>query len=223
MRRHFLAKNSSSSSASHPPSVYRREGHDTPIEIRLREVRQLFHTLDPAPFREKDLDDDAERYLLEACQEAGARHKLRLVVYLPASEAANDAAHTLPDAVHNYFAYRERELRLDLIRLLRYGAVCLGIGVAFLMACLGLRRAGRTHAGLRQSDRGRGYAHSRLGGHVASDRGPALWLVAARPPASPLATPFFGYSGRGSRNGLRRIPRRRGVLINFWRHDSSCG
>jgi hypothetical protein len=88
----------------------------------LREVRQLFHTLDPAPFREKDLDDDAERYLLEAYQEAGTP-----------SEAATDAAHNLPDAVHNYYADRERELRLDLIRLLRYGAVCLGIGVAFLI------------------------------------------------------------------------------------------
>jgi hypothetical protein len=122
-------------------SVYRREGEDTLIEIRLREVRQLFHTLDPAPFREKDLDDGAERYLTEACQEAGLRRRLRLVVHLPAAEAASDAARTLPDAVHHYFAYREHQLRLDLIRLLRYGAVSLAIGVAFLMACLGLRHA----------------------------------------------------------------------------------
>jgi hypothetical protein len=54
--------------------------------------------------------------------------------------APSDAAQTLPDAVHNYFSHRERELRLDLIRLLRYEAVSLGIGVAFLMMCLGLRR-----------------------------------------------------------------------------------
>jgi hypothetical protein len=76
----------------------------------------------------------------QACQEAGARRALRLVVYLPASEAASAATHTLPDAMDNYFTYRERELRFDLIRLLRYGAVSLGIGVAFLMMCLGLRR-----------------------------------------------------------------------------------
>jgi hypothetical protein len=122
-------------------SIYRREGEDTLIEIRLREVRQLFHTLDPAPFREKDLDDSAEQYLTEACQEVGARRQLRLVVHLPVSEAASEAARTLPDAVHNYFAYRERQLRKDLIRLLRYGAVSLIIGVAFLVACLGLRHA----------------------------------------------------------------------------------
>jgi hypothetical protein len=54
-------------------SAYRREGDHTLIEIRLREVRQLFHTLDPAPFREKDLDEGAEEYLIEACREVGSR------------------------------------------------------------------------------------------------------------------------------------------------------
>jgi len=120
--------------------IYRREGSDTLIEIRLREIRQLFHTLDPAPFREKDLDEAAEQYLLEACREAGAHRPLRLVVHLPQSEAASEAAHTLADAIHNYFAYRERQLRADMRRLLRYGAVSFVIGLGFLMACLGLRR-----------------------------------------------------------------------------------
>ena len=32
-------------------AAYRREGDHTLIEIRVREIRQLFHTLDPAPFR----------------------------------------------------------------------------------------------------------------------------------------------------------------------------
>jgi hypothetical protein len=120
--------------------IYRREGNDTLIEIRLREVRQLFHTLDPAPFREKDLDETAEQYLLEACREAGTRRPLRLVVHLPQSEAESAAARTLADAIHNYFAYRERQLRADILRLLRYGAVSFVIGFGFLMACLGLRR-----------------------------------------------------------------------------------
>jgi hypothetical protein len=121
-------------------SAYRQEGGDTLVEIRLREVRQLFHTLDPAPFREKDLDDAAERYLLEACREAGGRRPLRLVVHLPSPEAEGEAARTLADAVHNYFAYRERQLRADILQMLRYGAVSFIIGLAFLVACLALRR-----------------------------------------------------------------------------------
>jgi hypothetical protein len=122
-----------------PAPVYRQEGNDTLIEIRLREARQLFHTLDPAPFREKDLDEAAEQYLLEACREAGTHRPLRLVVHLPQAEAESDAARTLADAVHNYFAYRERQLRADTLRLLRFGAISFVIGFGFLMACLGLR------------------------------------------------------------------------------------
>jgi len=61
-------------------------------------------------------------------------------VHLPNSEVESEAARTLPDAVQNYFAYRERQLRADTLRLLRYGAVSFVIGLAFLIACLGLRR-----------------------------------------------------------------------------------
>jgi hypothetical protein len=121
--------------------AYRREQGDTLIEIRLHEVRQLFHTLDPAPFREKDLDENAAAYLLDACNEAGSRRRLRLIVYLPLSEAHSDSARTLPEAVNNYFAYRERQLRNELMKLLRYGVVSLVIGLLFLVACLVLRRA----------------------------------------------------------------------------------
>lgn len=57
--------------------VYRRENGNTLIEIRLHDVRQLFDTLDPAPFHEKDLDENAATYLSEACDEAGSRQRLR--------------------------------------------------------------------------------------------------------------------------------------------------
>lgn len=124
-----------------PGSVYRREGDTTLVEIRLREVRQLFNTLDPAAFHEQDLDPAAERYLTDACREAGLRRKLRLVVHLPAAEAASAAARTLPDAVHHYFAYREAQLGTDLRQLLRTGFASLAIGLLFLVTCLTVRRA----------------------------------------------------------------------------------
>ena len=124
----------------HSSSAYRREDGHVLIEIRLREVRQLFHTLDPAPFRDKDLDSGAEQYLLDACREAGPRQNLLLVIYLPAAEVSSDAAKTLPEAIHNYFAYRSRQERADTIRLVQRGMISLLIGSAFLMACLGLRR-----------------------------------------------------------------------------------
>lgn len=125
--------------------AYRREHGDTLLEIRLHDVRQLFHTLDPAPIHEKDLDENAAAYLLDACNEAGSRRQLRLVVHLPMSEAQSDSARTLPEAVNHYFAYREKQQRNELMKLLRYGVVSLAIGLMFLVACLVLRRALISH------------------------------------------------------------------------------
>lgn len=127
-------------------NVYRHEHGNTLVEIRLNDVRQLFHTLDPAPFHEKDLDENAAAYLIEACDEAGSRRPVRLVVHLSPSDAQSESARTLPQSVNNYFAYRERQQRNDLLKLVRQGAISLFIGLLFLMACLALRRFLMTHS-----------------------------------------------------------------------------
>jgi hypothetical protein len=121
-------------------SVYRTEGGAALLEIRLQTVRQMFHTLDPAPFHEKDLDEDAAEYLQQACEEVGGGQALRLVIHLPDSEAQSESARTLPEAINNYFSYRERQRHKDVLKLLRYGAASLAIGLVFLMACIALRR-----------------------------------------------------------------------------------
>jgi hypothetical protein len=121
-------------------TVYRRDAGTWLIEIRLREARQLFHHLDPAPFREKDLDPAAERYLEDAVREIGYTQPLRLVVHLPRPEAATANAY-LPGAIANYFGYRAGQAGIDLRRLLRRGAASLVIGLAFLFGCLALRQS----------------------------------------------------------------------------------
>jgi hypothetical protein len=35
------------------------------LEIYLADVRQLFNSMDPAPFRERDLDPNAADYIVE--------------------------------------------------------------------------------------------------------------------------------------------------------------
>jgi hypothetical protein len=120
-------------------SDYRREGGYWLIEVRLRELRQLFHHLDPAPFREKDLDPAAEAYIEDAVREIGTGQPTRLVVHLPPEERLSEDARTLPEAVSHYFEYRGRHARVELRRLLRRALANLVIGLLFLAACLGLR------------------------------------------------------------------------------------
>jgi len=122
-------------------SAYRREGGDWLIELRLREVRQLFHQLDPAPFREKDLDPAAEAYIEDAVREIGAGQRARIVIHLPEAELATGDARSLPESIAHYFGYRSQQTRVELGRLMRRALINLAIGLLFLAACLALRRS----------------------------------------------------------------------------------
>jgi hypothetical protein len=44
-------------------------GHPHTISLKLRDMNQLFNSMDPSPFIEKDLDDDAEEFIVSWAQE----------------------------------------------------------------------------------------------------------------------------------------------------------
>ncbi|MBM4055149.1 MAG: hypothetical protein FJ264_10870 [Planctomycetes bacterium] len=114
---------------------YKRENGSFLIEIKLKEVRQLFNTFDPAPFREKDIDDDAEAYIVESVREFSLDTALKLVIYLPES-SKDEAIHILPEAIHNYFNYRFNTFNKELRFVLKRGRISLLIGVMFLFFCI---------------------------------------------------------------------------------------
>ena len=118
--------------------VYRHEGSSFLVELKLRDVRQLFNTLDPSPFHEKDLDAAAEEYLVSAMRELGNR-PAKLRIHVPASTATEETS-ALAAAIRNYFAYRARHTRQQLRVLLRRGLLSLAIAVLFLFLCLSLRQ-----------------------------------------------------------------------------------
>jgi hypothetical protein len=105
------------------------------IELRLREVKQLFNSMDPSPFRERDLDGDAEEFVESWAQEFPADAPLTLRVHLE-EWPADDPTGLIREAVHNYFAYRARQDNLDFRTLMRQGRTSLLIGLVFLAGCL---------------------------------------------------------------------------------------
>jgi len=117
-----------------PAGFAQADGHVL-IEIRLARLAQLFHSLDPAPFREKDLDPAADAYLVESAEEIGIEPPIALVFELPATEIPAARA-LLPEALHNYFTARALSTRRALNRLLREGRAALAIGLVFLGLCL---------------------------------------------------------------------------------------
>lgn len=110
------------------------------IEIRLGRLQQLFNSLDPSPFHDRDLDQDAEDYIVDSANEFPLQTPLNLVVYLPADELSSSQSTDLPQSIHNYFAYRLSDGRRRLRLFFRDGRLALGIGLAFLFVCVGLRQ-----------------------------------------------------------------------------------
>jgi hypothetical protein len=101
------------------------------LELRLADVQQLFYSLDPAPFRERDLDPKAVDYIVEWAQEQPSHAALALVVHL--GHRGDADAETLDEAVHEYFRRRAVAARRRLRRLFRTGRISLAIGLTCLL------------------------------------------------------------------------------------------
>jgi hypothetical protein len=130
-------------SSSGPTAPDRR--HPRIIRLKLREISQFFNSMDPSPFTEKDLDHDAEEFIVSWAQEFPSNTPIKLRIYLE-QWPAEDPGELARAAVHNYFAYRAKITRLEFKRLLRQGRTSLFIGLLFLATCLLLSRMMLGHA-----------------------------------------------------------------------------
>lgn len=105
------------------------------IQLNLRDVDQLFNTMDPSPFHEKDLDEDAAEFILSWAQEFHQPEPVDLIVHLEKIPDSHDAQRLVEDAVRNYFTYRARLNNLEFKRLMKQGRISLLVGLTFLILC----------------------------------------------------------------------------------------
>jgi hypothetical protein len=102
------------------------------LELSVGEMRQLFNAMDPAPFRERDLDPNAEAYIVGWAREAPRNARLSLSVHVAREVVEPPGAALLRDAVHAYFGHQAATTRRQLRLLFRTGRISLVIGLAFL-------------------------------------------------------------------------------------------
>jgi hypothetical protein len=114
------------------------------IELRLRELAQLFDSFDPAPFHEKDLDRDAEEFIVAWALEHPPDAALVFRLHLPRDQQRLEPERVVQDAIRNYFTYRSSIARLEMRRNLQHGRQILVIGLTFLVACVGLHELWRS-------------------------------------------------------------------------------
>src|SRR5215469_2362738 len=106
------------------------------IELNLRDVNQLFNTMDPSPFNERDLDHDAEEFIVSWAREFPLNEPIALVVHLATFREGDEVQKLIAESVHHYFSYRVEHTRRELRNLMRDGRRSLFIGLIFLGACL---------------------------------------------------------------------------------------
>jgi hypothetical protein len=110
------------------------------IQLKLHDITRLFNSMDPSPFIEKDLDDDAEEFIVSWAQEFSAASPISLRIYLEQWPPENPRG-MIRHAVHFYFAHRAQMAALDFKRLMKQGRTSLLIGLVFLVACLAASKA----------------------------------------------------------------------------------
>lgn len=106
------------------------------LDLRVRELQQLFNSLDPAPFLNKDLDHACEAYIENWALSLPPASRLHLNIHVGQCPPPEQACDMVADAIHNYYDYKVALVRGELKQLLRQGRTSLAIGIAFVAACL---------------------------------------------------------------------------------------
>ena len=106
------------------------------IEVKVQTLQQIFNSMDPSPFHERDLDREAEEFIVSWAQEHSSRKPYKLIVHLGQAIDRPDAERILSESIRNYFSYRAEMNRRELKQLLRYGWISLVIATLFLGLCV---------------------------------------------------------------------------------------
>jgi hypothetical protein len=105
------------------------------IELHVRELGQLFHLLDPAPFYDRKLDRDAEQYIVDHARDHSRAASLSIVIYVDERISAEECR-KVADAVRAHFTRNIERSRRDMRQLFARGRVALAIGLPILFASI---------------------------------------------------------------------------------------
>lgn len=107
------------------------------IEVEVRELAQLYDSLDPSPFHDKALDPKFEAYLVESARENPPGAPLAIVIHAPAAMHEHDRG--IERAIHAHFDYALGAARRRDRYRLRAGHAALLIALGVLVAALAVR------------------------------------------------------------------------------------
>jgi len=106
------------------------------LALRVREIAQLFNSMDPDPFLNKDLAREAETFIESWATGFNKKSRFDLTIHLAQWPADGDPTETLTGAIHHHFSYKAERTHDALKHLLHLGRISLAIGITFVSICL---------------------------------------------------------------------------------------
>lgn len=111
------------------------------IEVRIKSAMQLFDAKDPAPFRDRDLDDDFSQYIISSAMEFSYKVPLKFVIYIEESETDSLNQEAIRDGIQSYFGYQIDFQKTELKSFLKRAQFFLIIGLGMLAVSLSAAQA----------------------------------------------------------------------------------
>lgn len=117
-------------------SRYRNSQGKHLIEVRVKTTQRLFDHRDPAPFREKDLDENFVEYIYSSIREFSISTPIKIIIYIEDIESSSVTQKAIREAIHSYFAYQIELQSGNIKRYWRRAQLFLLIGLFVLIICI---------------------------------------------------------------------------------------
>jgi hypothetical protein len=118
---------------------YKHEKENIIVEVGVKNSRQLFNERDPAPFRERDLDQQFVTYLVSAVEEFPIKTKMKLrILTADTDDLKPDHILVIQEAIGTYFQYESKLSEAKLRKTFRMARYFFLIGLVALIICLSL-------------------------------------------------------------------------------------
>lgn len=106
------------------------------LSLQVREIAQLFNSMDPTPFLNKDINPEAEAFIETWASEFAPGSRFHIVIHIEQWPSDGDPSEMLTGAIHNHFSYKAERTRSALKQFLQQGRLSLVIGLVFVTLCL---------------------------------------------------------------------------------------
>lgn len=106
------------------------------IEVRVKDAHRLFDQRDPAPFREKDLDENFVEYIYSSIREFSVATPIKIIIYIEEIEYPTVSQKAIREAIHSYFGYQIDLQTRNIKSYWKRAQLFLLIGLFILIICI---------------------------------------------------------------------------------------